>query len=258
MALEDMRRVRRRWWAICAWLGELVPVLDPQPEVEGGGFYMLAPGDADAWERLSWLHIEWSLERWMGDKWCGAWASLCDAVNGGPSAVYNEIMASSCDRRCGRGPDPERVYKGRKDEYQTHQVSELATANGWGDGCVRPGDIITVRGDEWGAHVTIVVRVAEGGAICIGGNQTGVRVDGRPVRGGVAATLYPWADLRRIIRIPDREYDPALAYEVTEAMALEAVAAFDARWWPPSPAAPASPASAPSVTWPAPRWEEVA
>jgi len=228
---EAMRRVRRRWWAICAWLGELVPVRDPESLPEDGKWVMKAPGRmANVWERLSWEAIGWDHNRWMGEAWCGAWASLCDAVNGGPSRLYNSVMASSCDRRCGRGPDPERVYEGRRDEYTHHEVSEFATADGWGDGAVLPGDIITVRGDEWGAHVTIVARLVEGGAICIGGNQTGMGGDGRPVRGGVAATLYPWSDLRRIIRIPDREYDPALAYEVTPDMLRGVVAAFDARW----------------------------
>lgn len=161
--------------------------------------------DAEQEERLAWEAIGWNPGRWMGEAWCGAWASLVDAVNGGPSPKYNRVMASSCDRRCGAGPagswgslyDPKRI--------RGEDGGKVAAA-----GLLAAGDIVTVgeSGDPWGAHVTTAVAVVEGGVWCAGGNQGGHPFDRSAprVRGGVALTLYPWSELRMLVTPPGREY----------------------------------------------------
>lgn len=168
----------------------------------------VSPVAGEGEEFLAWSAIGWDQRKWMGEPWCGAWASLVDRANGGPTAKYNSVMASSCDRRCGAGPagswgalyDPINIVGARG--------GALAAS-----GALAAGDIITIgeSGDPWGRHVTTVVRVLEGGVLAIGGNQTGISVTGERVFGQVALSFYGWDELRMRVAPPGREYNEAAA-----------------------------------------------
>lgn len=185
MSEEARRRDRRVIEAVRRWASPL-------------------PGDEE--ERDAWSAIGWFPGRWMGSAWCGAWASLVDRANGGPTAKYNKVMASSCDRRCGAGPAGSWGALYDPMPIRGEQGGAAAAA-----GTLAAGDIITVKGDRWGAHVTTIVRVLEGGVLAIGGNQTGISVTGERLWGQVALSLYGWDELRMKVTPPAREYNEAAA-----------------------------------------------
>jgi hypothetical protein len=192
-------------------------------QVEAVRRWALTPA-ADDEERAAWEAIGWDPARWMGSAWCGAWSSgLVDVcATGGPSAKYLKSMASSCDRLCAVGP-----WGSWGADYEPLNIRGERGRAAAVSREVVPGCIVTVGGDQWGRHVTTVVRVVEGGVLAIGGNQNGYDADGGMVLGGVALTLYPWRDLRRLIRCPDREY-AAPAPAVTDEQVEQARAVVDA------------------------------
>jgi hypothetical protein len=179
--------------------------------------------------------------------WCAAWAHLIDhEANGGPSELYAKGYSSSCTRRCIWAPSGSGYRKGPKGE----RLPPVRPALGpqylpQPPQAVEPGDIITVgrrkANGRWerpgGSHCTIAILVTDSGVYAIGGNQWGVRANGRRVSGDVVLTFYPFEeagmahDVVRVqwaVTIPEAEYPPARPAP-TQAEIDAALAAVDAR-----------------------------